>query len=135
VSLRLWLRRSPRDPRDRIREACSILITGGNRRKVAKSRLAVFFEQIFSGCWCMIRWLLIIHADGIVNIMSKPVPESYYERQTGENLDQALSGMLDALRKPLKLTATLKRRALKNRADEKSTLVEDRPTTASLKRR
>lgn len=50
--------------------------------------------------------------------MSKSVPESYYERQMGENLDQALSDMLDALRKPLKLTATLKRRALKNRADE-----------------
>jgi hypothetical protein len=69
----------------------------------------------------------------IVNTMSKSVPESHYERQTGENLDRALSDMLYALRKPLKLTATLKRRALKNRAGEKSMFVEHRPATASLK--
>ena len=47
--------------------------------------------------------------------MLKPAPTTDCDRQATDNLDQALSGMLDALRKPLKLTATLKRRALKNK--------------------
>jgi hypothetical protein len=40
-----------------------------------------------------------------------------------DNPDQALKGMLMALRKPLKLTATLKRRALKNKITGKSAIV------------
>ncbi len=65
--------------------------------------------------------------------MSKQAPASYCERQTADNLDQVLSGMLDALRKPLKMTATLKRRALKNKAAGKSTLVEANQATEVLK--
>jgi hypothetical protein len=57
--------------------------------------------------------------------MAKLTP-TYRERQTTNNLDQSLSDMLDALRKPLKLTATLKRRALKSKAGERSVLGDPR---------
>jgi hypothetical protein len=67
--------------------------------------------------------------------MSKPAQGPYCERQTTDNLDQVLSGMLDALRKPLKMTATLKRRALKSKAAGKSVLVEVDPATEVLKGR
>jgi hypothetical protein len=66
-------------------------------------------------------------------VMSKPEPVPYFEPQTTDNLDLRLSGMLDSLRKPLKLTATLKRRALKNKAGEKSTRAEATPETKASK--
>ncbi len=52
--------------------------------------------------------------------MSKLLSTKSGQRQATDNFDQDLSGMLDALRKPLKLTATLKRRALKNKASGKN---------------
>jgi hypothetical protein len=55
--------------------------------------------------------------------MTKPASSGYWEQQTSDNLDQALKGMLMALRKPLKLTATLKRRALKNKIAGKPAIV------------
>jgi len=64
--------------------------------------------------------LLLTHASEAVRVMSKLVPTKYCERQATENFDQALSGMLGALRKPFKLTATLKQRALKNKPAEKN---------------
>jgi len=70
---------------------------------------------------------LLIHQNEIVNFMSKSEP--YREQRTIEDLDQGLSNMLDSLRKPLKLTATLKRRALKNKAGEKSAAVKARLAT------
>jgi hypothetical protein len=73
--------------------------------------------------------LLSIRENRIVNVMSKSVPAPCRERWTTEDLDQGLSNMLDSLRKPLKLTATLKRRALKNKAGEKSADVKARPAT------
>jgi hypothetical protein len=54
--------------------------------------------------------------------MTKPASSGYFQ-QTRDNVDQALEGMLDALRKPLKPTATLKRRALKSKATGKSAIV------------
>jgi hypothetical protein len=55
--------------------------------------------------------------------MMKPASPAYCGQPTMDNLDQALKGMLLVLRKPLKLTATLKRRALKNNAASKSPTV------------
>jgi hypothetical protein len=52
--------------------------------------------------------------------MIKPASSEYCEQQTRDNLDHALKGKLNAPRKPLKLTATLKRRALKNKVIGKS---------------
>jgi hypothetical protein len=52
-------------------------------------------------------------------VMSKSALEPYFEPQTTHKLDLGLSAMLDSLRKPPKLTATLKRRALKNKAGKK----------------
>jgi hypothetical protein len=54
--------------------------------------------------------------------MTKPVSSAYCQ-QTRDDLDQALEGMRDALRKPLKPTATLKRRALKRKVAGKSAIV------------
>jgi hypothetical protein len=68
-------------------------------------------------------WRLASSNTETAYIMPKLAPTSYSEQQTTGNLDQALSGMLDAMRKPLKLTATLKRRALK-RKGRKSELVD-----------
>jgi len=48
--------------------------------------------------------------------MAKPVPKICGEPQAANELDQRLKDLLNALRKPLKLTATLQRRALKNKA-------------------
>ena len=56
--------------------------------------------------------------------MSKPAPTTY-------DFDQGLSGALDALRKPLKLTATLKRRALRNKAPEKVAIIGCRRASAA----
>jgi len=67
--------------------------------------------------------------------MSKSEPVPYFEPQTTDNLDLGLSGMLDSLRKPLKLTATLKRRALKTKAGEKSMRAEARAATEASKGR
>lgn len=67
--------------------------------------------------------------------MSKSEPVPYFEPQTTDNLDLGLSAVLDSLRKPLKLTATLKRRALKTKAGEKSILAEARPATEASKGR
>jgi hypothetical protein len=64
------------------------------------------------------------HAVEEVYAMPRPQPMTYCGPQTKDNLDQMLSGMLDALRKPPKLTATLKRRALKNKATRKSVAVD-----------
>jgi hypothetical protein len=55
--------------------------------------------------------------------MTKPASLGYCEQQATENLDQAMERMRNVLRKPLKLTATLKRRALKNRAAGKPVIV------------
>jgi hypothetical protein len=65
----------------------------------------------------------------MVGVMLKSEPASYRERQTINDLDQGSRTLLDALRRPLKLTAALKRRALKKKADIKSTLVEVIPAT------
>jgi hypothetical protein len=54
--------------------------------------------------------------------MTKPVSSAYCQR-TRDDLDQALKGMRDALRKPLKPTATLKRRALKKKVAGKPAIV------------
>jgi hypothetical protein len=72
----------------------------------------------------MIAWLMIIHPNQMVGVMLKSEPASYRERQTINDLDQGSRALLDALRRPLKLTAALKRRALKKKANVKSTLVE-----------
>jgi hypothetical protein len=56
--------------------------------------------------------------------MPRPEPTTHCGPQTKDHLDQVLSSMLDALRKPPKLTATLKRRALKNKAAGKSVTVD-----------
>jgi hypothetical protein len=66
-------------------------------------------------------------------VMSKREPVPYFEPQTTDNLDLRLGSMLDSLRRPLKLTATLKRRALKNKACEKSTRAEATPETEAAK--
>jgi len=63
----------------------------------------------------------------MVGVMLKSGPALFRERQTTNNLDQGSRAMLDALRKPLKLTAALKRRALKKKVGIKSALVEARP--------
>jgi hypothetical protein len=59
-----------------------------------------------------------------VYFMSRLMPKKSGERPATNNLDRALSDMLDALRKPQKLTATLKRRALKNKIGGKNVLSE-----------
>jgi len=61
--------------------------------------------------------------------MTKPSPTTHCERQPSDNFDQALNSMLmlNALRKPLKLTATLKRRALKKPSTAKSAIVDPSP--------
>ena len=82
----------------------------------------------------MMVWLLVIHA-GKIMVMSKSAPEPYFEPQTTDNLDLGLGGMLASLRKPLKLTATLKRRALKNKAGGKSTLAKAKPAAEASKGR
>jgi hypothetical protein len=82
--------------------------------------LAVIVEQIFVRCLRMMPWLSQTQTSEGVYVMSKPTYAIYCGRQTRGNVDQALSGMLDAVRKPSKLTATLKRRALKNKAPRKS---------------
>ena len=58
----------------------------------------------------------------VESAMTKPVSLAYC-RQTRDDLDQALKGMRDALRKPLKPTATLKRRALKKKFTGKPAIV------------
>jgi hypothetical protein len=63
--------------------------------------------------------------------MSKPGPTAYHEQRTTKDTDQAWSGMLDALRKPLKLTATLKRRALKTKTGGKSVLDLSKPAAGA----
>jgi hypothetical protein len=68
--------------------------------------------------------LVTTHAGEDVCTMPRPEPTTYRGRQTKDNLDQALSSMLDALRKPSKLTATLKRRALKYRTAGKPVIVD-----------
>jgi hypothetical protein len=62
-------------------------------------------------------------ASEAAHVMSKPAPTIYREGQTPSSFDPALSSMLDALRKPSKLTATLKRRALKNKVSRKSATI------------
>jgi hypothetical protein len=52
--------------------------------------------------------------NGGANTMTEPTSSERCDQQSKDNADQAL-GMLNDLRKPLKLTATLKRRALKNK--------------------
>jgi hypothetical protein len=64
------------------------------------------------------------HAGEDVCAMPRPEPTTYCGPQTKDNLDQALSSILDALRKPSKLTATLKRRALKHRTGGKPVIVD-----------
>ena len=76
-----------------------------------------------------------IHSGGIMHVMSKLAPEPYFDPQTTDNLDLGLGGLLASLRKPSKLTATLKRRALKKKADGNTTLVEARPASEVSKRR
>jgi len=51
-----------------------------------------------------------------VYAMAKPVPTTCGEQQAANELDQRLKDLLNALRKPVKPTATLQRRALKNKA-------------------
>jgi len=48
--------------------------------------------------------------------MTKPVPITSGEQLAANKPDQHLNDLLSALRKPVKLTATLRRRALKNKA-------------------
>jgi hypothetical protein len=55
--------------------------------------------------------------------MTKPASTTECEQQTTDDFDQVLNGMLSSLRKPSKLTATLKRRALKNKAKGKSAII------------
>jgi hypothetical protein len=95
----------------------------------------VVFEQIIAECGRMISSPLIIQATEIMYVMSKQAPVPYFEPQTTDNLDLGLSGMPESLRKPLKLTATLKRRALKTKAGEKSTLAGARLATEASKGR
>jgi hypothetical protein len=83
--------------------------------KLCKSNLAICFAQTFAGCERMMLQLLLKLMCGVVYIMSRLGPKKYCEPQITDNSDRALSEMLDALRKPLKLTATLKRRALRNK--------------------
>jgi hypothetical protein len=87
--------------------------------QLCKRRLAVSFEQTFAGCRRMVVQLVLIHPSGVVYIMSRLAPKKHCERQATDNFDRSLSDMLDGLRKPPKLTATLKRRALKNKVVEK----------------
>jgi hypothetical protein len=68
-----------------------------------------------------------------MHVMSKLEP--YFGPQTTDSLDLGLGGMLDALRKPSKLTATLRRRALKKKAGGKSTHAEAGPAAEVSKRR
>jgi hypothetical protein len=69
----------------------------------------------------------------MVGVMLKSEPVLYRERQATNDIDQTSRAMLDALRKPLKLTAALKRRALKKKVGVKSTLVEVVPATEAGK--
>jgi hypothetical protein len=48
--------------------------------------------------------------------MPKPVLKTGGEQQVANELDQRSKDILSVLRKPLKPTATLRRRALKNKA-------------------
>lgn len=48
--------------------------------------------------------------------MARPAPTTCGEQQATNELQQRLEGPHSVLRKPLKLTATLRRRALKNKA-------------------
>jgi len=70
-----------------------------------------------------------------MHVMSKLAPEPYFDPQTTDNLDLGLGGLLASLRKPSKLTATLKRRALKKKAGGNTTLVEAMPASEVSKRR
>jgi hypothetical protein len=58
----------------------------------------------------------------IWSVMPESEPPAYIGRQTIDNLDLTLRSRLDALRKPLKLTATLKRRALRDKTRGKQHL-------------
>jgi hypothetical protein len=55
----------------------------------------------------------------VVSVMPRSVPSKYCDQQVTDHLEQALSRVREALREPLKLTATLKRRALKHKTAEK----------------
>jgi hypothetical protein len=82
--------------------------------------LPVAFEQTFAGCRRIMSRAIAKSGEGAVGIMSKPVPAKDRKPHAADNLDQAISGRHDPLRKPLKLTATLKRRALKNKVAGKN---------------
>jgi hypothetical protein len=69
----------------------------------------------------------------IAFVMSKPAPTSCREQGTTKDVDQAWSVMLDALRKPLKPTATLKRRALKIKPGGKSMPGLSKPEARTLR--
>jgi hypothetical protein len=56
--------------------------------------------------------------------MPRTEPTTCCGLQTKDDIDQRLSSMLEALRKPPKLTATLKRRALKHKATGKSVIAD-----------
>jgi hypothetical protein len=62
--------------------------------------------------------------------MTKPASSGYCGQQASDHLDHALKSKLDVLRKPLKLTATLKRRALKNKVAGNMAIVSP-PATAN----
>jgi hypothetical protein len=61
--------------------------------------------------------------------MIEPTSPEHCEQQSKDNADQALQGILNDLRKPLKLTATLKRRALKNKVGKSAIVSQSRRST------
>jgi hypothetical protein len=73
-----------------------------------------------SACWC---FLNSNPSERGVSVMAKPVPTTYDKRRAANELDQRSKDLLGALRKPLKPTATLRRRALKNKTAVTSTTV------------
>jgi hypothetical protein len=85
--------------------------------KVSASRAKAFFiERLILRSGCMMLFLRATKVSKWGRAMAKPVPTKCVELQTANELDQRSKDLLSDLRKPLKPTATLRRRALKNKA-------------------
>ena len=66
--------------------------------------------------------------------MTKPAPARYSEHDARARFDQALNDALSALRNPLTLTATMKRRALKKKLEKPKKTPEKTPEKTPKKK-
>jgi hypothetical protein len=58
---------------------------------------------------------MVVNVNRIGRFMTKPLPKKYIETEAKARFDKTPGDALMALYRPLKMTATMKRRALKKR--------------------